>query len=204
MNLYVIFAEKFLRTGSLLLTTFSRKGRLPRIVAIGNDPVFVMDEQKTQSLLREVARLHLQLQRASIACCEGVTATQCFILTELGRSGPLTLAELGRRLSLDKGWISRAVDSMAQDGVLVKSPSETDQRSIIVSLSRAGQRCLAQTDSVLDAQAERVVSRIPESKQLAVHKALELLRDAMQAETLTGMEPVCCAVEQKRPGNRRR
>lgn len=163
-----------------------------------------MDEQETQSLLREVARLHLQLQRASIACCEGVTATQCFILTELGRSGPLTLAELGRRLVLDKGWISRAVDSMAQEGVLLKSPSETDQRAVIVSLSRAGQKRLAQTNSVLDAQAERVVSRIPQSKQASVQKALALLRDAMQAETLTEMESVCCVVEKKRPRNRRR
>src|SRR6185436_20853149 len=98
-----------------------------------------MDDRIMGMLLREVARLHLQMQRTSIACCGGTTSTQCFILTELGRSGTITLAELGRRLGLDKGWTSRAVDSMARAGLLVKTPSDTDRRTLNISLSPSGE-----------------------------------------------------------------
>src|SRR6266536_5489768 len=38
------------------------------------------------ALLREVARLHVQLQRNCVAYCGGTTSTQCTVLTELGRS----------------------------------------------------------------------------------------------------------------------
>ena len=48
----------------------------------------------TGALLREVARLHVQFQRTCVAECFGTTTTQCTVLTELGRSGPVTLATL--------------------------------------------------------------------------------------------------------------
>ncbi len=141
-----------------------------------------MSDQSTGALLREVARLHLQSQRASIACCSGTTLTQCFILTELGRSGPVTLADLGRRLGLDKSWTSRAVDSMVRQSLLKKSPGKNDRRTIMISLSSAGHRRYAELNQALDAQAERVMSRISRNNQSGVSKALLLLREAMQAE----------------------
>jgi DNA-binding MarR family transcriptional regulator len=141
-----------------------------------------MSEQTNGALLREVLRLHLQAQRASVACCGGTTLTQCFILTELGRAGPVTLAELGRRLGLDKSWTSRAVDSMAKQGLLKKMPGKEDRRTILISLSPAGQRRYAELNQALDSQAERVLSRVPKGNQPGVSKALQLLREALQAE----------------------
>ncbi len=34
------------------------------------------------ALLREVARLHAQMQREQLTCCQGTTSTQCLVLTE--------------------------------------------------------------------------------------------------------------------------
>ena len=48
------------------------------------------------ALLREVARLHVRAQRATLAC-EGASGTACTILTELGRAPSMTLAQLARR-----------------------------------------------------------------------------------------------------------
>ncbi|GHO94887.1 hypothetical protein KSF_049350 [Reticulibacter mediterranei] len=48
----------------------------------------------TGALLREVARLHTQLQRSCVTQCSGTTVTQCTVLTELERRGEMTLAEL--------------------------------------------------------------------------------------------------------------
>ena len=57
-------------------------------------------------LLREVARLYTRAQRVVADCCR-TTHTQGLLLTDLGRSGPLPLSELGTRVSLEKSWVSR-------------------------------------------------------------------------------------------------
>jgi N-acetylglutamate synthase-like GNAT family acetyltransferase len=55
------------------------------------------DEERHEglgSILRQVARLQLQIQRSRALACEGTTSTQCFIISELGR-----------RLALDDGLL---------------------------------------------------------------------------------------------------
>src|ERR671916_780585 len=97
----------------------------------------LMTQTPDSALLREVARLHLQLQRLCVASCGDTSSTQCFILGEVYRSGPLTQADLGRRLALDKSWTSRAVEALVQDGLLVKESAPEDRRAVLISLSKA-------------------------------------------------------------------
>lgn len=141
-----------------------------------------MDEMRAGWLLREVARMHGQLQRNEVAICCDTPSTQCHILTELDRSGPLTFAELVRRLNTDKGWVSRTVESMTQEGLLAKAPKPTDKRTIIVSLTEAGAEKAAEVQSTLNIQSGRVLQRIPGSERGNVARALELLHQALQRE----------------------
>ena len=135
------------------------------------------------ALLREVARLHLQLQRACVASCGDTGSTQCFILGEIYRSGPITLADLGRRLALDKGWVSRAVESLVQDGLLVKESHSEDRRAVVISLSKVGQKRYKELDNSLNAQVEQVMSHIPAKQRPRIYEALRLLRDALRTQT---------------------
>src|SRR5260370_41410150 len=99
----------------------------------------VMEQQKsTGALLREVARLHTHLQRENVACCDGTTVTQCTVLTALGRSGPVPLAELSRRIGFDKSWTSRAVEHLVQEGLIEQDADASDHRIVRVALSPAG------------------------------------------------------------------
>jgi DNA-binding MarR family transcriptional regulator len=142
-----------------------------------------MTQTPDSALLREVARLHLQLQRACVASCGDTSSTQCFVLGEVHRGGPLTLAELGRRLALDKGWTSRAVESLVQEGLLVKEAAPEDRRAVVISLSRAGRKRYEDLDRSLNARAEQVMRHIPEERRPAIYESLRLLRDALRTET---------------------
>lgn len=133
-------------------------------------------------LLREVARLHAHSQREQVAYCNGTTSTQCLILTGVGRHGPMTLADLGRRTNLDKGWLSRSVETLVQEGLLTKSLGEADRRTIRIALSPAGETRYQQLNETLDAHAERVMARIPPAEREQVAHALALLHHALQAE----------------------
>lgn len=134
-------------------------------------------------LLREVANLHARMQREGTdSCCGGATATQCVILTELGRSGPVTLADLVRRLGLDKGWVSRAVEATTQEGLLQKEPSPTDRRAVIISMTPAGEALCCTLNETLDSQSRRLFERIPPEERAGVTRALALLTEALRAE----------------------
>lgn len=142
-----------------------------------------MDVREAGALLRRVAQMHGQIQREGVdACCGGATSTQCLILTELGRSGPVTLAELVRRLGLDKGWVSRAVEAMSQEGLLRKEPNPTDKRAVIISMTESGSNLCCDLNNTLDSQSDRVMRRIPPEERANVFRALALLEQALKAE----------------------
>jgi DNA-binding MarR family transcriptional regulator len=138
------------------------------------------------SLLRAVARLHVRAQRATLAC-HSASVTQCTILTELGAAQPMTLAELARRLRLDKGWTSRAVDQLVQDGLVEKAPGREDRRTIALSLTAAGEAHHRRLETLLNAQVARVIGRVPERDRAGVARALRLLHDAYESEV--GLHP---------------
>jgi DNA-binding MarR family transcriptional regulator len=154
-----------------------------------------MDTPTAGILLREVARLHVQSQREQIACCNGTTSTQCLILTEVGRNGPMTLADLGRRTSLDKGWLSRAVETLVQQGLLTKALGDSDRRTIRIALSPAGQTRFQQLNETLNAHAQRVMARIPVAEREQVAHALDRLYQALQAEAAETAGIPCCEEE---------
>ena len=117
-----------------------------------------------------------------MACCAGTTITQCTLLTELGRSGPIPLAELARRIGFDKSWTSRAVEHLVQDSLIEKVPSQTDHRMVRLSLTAMGERRLQDLNGTLGGLAEHVMERIPVSEHEAVQRSLTLLLVALQAE----------------------
>lgn len=141
-----------------------------------------MDTVNAGALLRDIARLHVQLQRENVGLCHNTTPTQCAILSELGRSGEITLADLGRRVGLDKGWISRMVEGLAEEGLVHKMPSEADRRTVLVALSPAGEARYNALNQTLNTQAERVINEIPAEDHECVFHALRLLQAALQSE----------------------
>lgn len=138
-------------------------------------------------LLREVARLYTRAQRVVADCCR-TTSTQCHLLTELGRSGPLPLSELGTRVMLEKSWVSRAVDAMAARGLVTKEPNPSDARSWLVTLTADGERTVKDLDRTLDEHAEHLLGSLGERERAAVQNSLLLLMKALRDDTAAN----CC------------
>jgi DNA-binding MarR family transcriptional regulator len=137
-------------------------------------------EEKLGGLLREVARLYVQIQREDLACCNGTTVTQCLILTEIARSGGISLADLSRKVGLDKSWTSRAVEALANDGLLAKATGAEDRRTILITLTTAGEKRWAEINGLINRQASNITDFIPANDQPGVQKALELLQVALK------------------------
>ena len=156
-----------------------------RLVAIHN----LMAVTKTDSgeLLRKVARLYTRAQRVVADCCR-TTSTQCHLLTELGRSGPLPLSELGTRVMLEKSWVSRAVDAMVERGLVTKEPNPLDARSWLVTLTAAGERTVEELHTTLDQHTTQLLGALGARERAAVHDALLILMKALREDTAAN----CC------------
>jgi len=132
-------------------------------------------------LLREVARLYTRAQRSVADCCR-TSSTQCHLLVELGRSGPVPLSELGQRLSLEKSWVSRAVDGLVERGWATKEPNPLDARSWLVTLTAEGDHRVLELNATLDNHAARVLEQLNERDRATVEKSLLLLLKALRED----------------------
>ena len=142
---------------------------------------------RSGSLLREVARMYTRAQRVVADCCK-TTNTQCHLLGELGRAGPLPLSELGSRVMLEKSWVSRAVEAMVERGLVTKEPNPADARSWLVTLTADGERTVAALDRTLDEHAEKLLETLNERERAAVENSLLLLMKALREDAAA----MCC------------
>ena len=68
----------------------------------------------------------------------GMTRTQWRVMANLGRFGAMTARDICRISHIEKTKVSRAVAALETEGHLARSPSPTDRRAEILSLTDAG------------------------------------------------------------------
>ncbi|BEV72725.1 hypothetical protein THUN1379_22070 [Paludibacterium sp. THUN1379] len=132
------------------------------------------------NLLRELTRLYNQAQREHVTSGHDTSSTQSHVLMELGQAGLLTQQELGRRLSLDKGWVSRAVESLVQAELVAKSRHDNDRRSRWLELTAKGRKRYQALNVSLDSHAEQWMQTLDAAQREQIRKALAMLIAGMQ------------------------
>lgn len=130
-------------------------------------------------LIREIVRLYVRAQRKQAKCGDGASTVQCHVLTELLREEGLGQQALAERLGLDKGWISRAVDTLVAEGCISKQASPQDRRSVMLSLTPAGRARAQQLEGELNQHAAQLLQHVPPERHAQVHESLQLLLDAL-------------------------
>jgi len=133
-------------------------------------------------LLRAVARSFTELQRQTADCCGMASLTRCQLLTTLGRRQPLTQAELGRALGLDKAWVSRTVEALEAEGLIRKAASKEDRRAVCLALTPEGQRQFTELERRLNAFAQELIGQVAPERQGAVLEALAVLAEALERQ----------------------
>ncbi|MEV6429116.1 MarR family transcriptional regulator [Nocardia sp. NPDC051463] len=72
------------------------------------------------------------------------------ILAALDEFGVASQAELGRRCSMDRSDVVAAINELAEQGFVERTPDPDDRRRNIVTLTKAGDRQLRRMDRALD------------------------------------------------------
>ncbi len=113
--------------------------------------------------------------------CFGVTMSQCMTLELLQREGALPARRLAERLGLDNSTVTRTVDVLVRDGLLVRKRDEQrDRRRVFVSLTAQGEALAAKLQACADEYCGRVLAKIPASQREDLLRSLRLLAEALE------------------------
>lgn len=141
-----------------------------------------MENNQHAQLLRENLRLLTRrlglLDRGEATCC-GMSLSQCHTIVEIGRAGKLSVNELAELLNLDKSTVSRTVDALVNDGVLLRSADPADRRYVALTLSDKGREMFAGIEDRSSRYFTAICNSLPADKQPQVIESLKYLVRAM-------------------------
>lgn len=119
---------------------------------------------------KEVVRLY----RKSLDAL-GLTYTQYLVMMLLWENGDMTEGELGKRLHLDSGTLAPLLKRLEKQGLINRSRLESNERKLLLTLTKDGERL-----------KEKAVS-VPEAMQGCVplsEKELKTLKDLLNKALL--------------------
>lgn len=104
-------------------------------------------------------------------------------LAALDEHGELSQVELGRHLSLDRKDVAVALDSLAQRGLVERTPDPDDRRRNVIALTDEGRELVPKLDRTLESAQQRVLAPLSEAEASQFRATLAKLIDV---DTETG------------------
>lgn len=105
----------------------------------------------------------------------GYSVTETRILFELLQSDGISANQLIEMLHLDKSYVSRLIRSFEQKGMIIRHPSSTDGRALIIQLTAKGQ-----------AEAEHLISMTNHQ----IHQLIETFDAETRSNLCEAMETI--------------
>ena len=130
--------------------------------------------------IRVLERSLNMLNQSSDTDCSSLGLSQCHALIEIGRKESIALKELALTLQLDASTTSRTVDALVKKGLVNRTPSEIDRRSIQISLTEAGHALFVKIESDMDQKFDAILTKIDSSQHDMILNSLELILTALK------------------------
>ena len=96
----------------------------------------------------------------------GLTHPQYLVMLALWEESPLTVAELGRRLSLEPATLSPLLKRLEASGMVTRDRDPRDVRALAVSLTARGRRTRSRAERIPPAILDRLDMSLDELEEL--------------------------------------
>jgi DNA-binding MarR family transcriptional regulator len=93
-----------------------------------------------------------------------------------------TMQELARFLGLDKSSVTGLVDRAERRGLVVRVPSATDRRAVLVSLTDDGRSLVSRAAAGFEADVSALLSRLPPRERETLSRIISRLLVAHAAD----------------------
>jgi DNA-binding MarR family transcriptional regulator len=137
---------------------------------------------KFRSALRQLDRV-VGFQAKSN--CHGVTIAQCHVLLQIESEQSTTSNEVSRSLNLDISTISRTVENLLSDKLVIRKQNSADRRSFDLLLSKKGKQICDCINAEANEYISRVMNNIPAKTRTQVLQNFEIIVDAFVKSDLS-------------------
>ena len=128
----------------------------------------------------------LELSAARMYAKEfGMSHAEWRMLAALSIHGATTVGDLGRRLRIDKGWISRAATTLLRKGWIKRLLVPQDGRKVLIDLTPTGRRRYLDVESKAIDRQELLLRDFSEAERKRIFDLLE--RFQRRADEMLGM-----------------
>ncbi|NMM63338.1 MarR family transcriptional regulator [Clostridium sp. P21] len=132
--------------------------------------------------LRELIRVLVRnlgiLEKEDTSCC-GVTISQCHAIVEIGRAEEISLNELAKILTVDKSTMSRTINNLVKNELVIREMHPEDRRYVTIKLTDKGMKAFKNVESGMQEYYENIFKAIPKEKREQVLESLKLLTEAV-------------------------
>lgn len=146
-----------------------------------------MENIEQAKRLREMMRLLVRklgfMERDEASCCK-ITISQCHSIVEVGRAGKLSLNDLAESLNLDKSTVSRSVDNLVNQDLIIRENDPHDRRFVMLCLTEQGENIYQEVENHMEDYFLEIISMIPPEKREQVIESINYLTEAVHG-------PVC-------------
>lgn len=147
-----------------------------------------MEDLQQAQRLREMMRLLVRklgfLEREGASCCK-ITISQCHAIVEVGRAGKMSLVDLAETLKLDKSTVSRLIDNLVNQNLILREADTKDRRFIMLALTLQGEEVYQMIEQRMQQYFLQLIDTIPMDKREQVIESIGYLTKFMHA-------PNCC------------
>ena len=103
---------------------------------------------------------------------EGVRKYHFRVLVALSDDGPLSQAELGRRLAIDRSDVAAIAAELEQRELLARTRDDRDRRRNVVTITPEGQAALARMDKAIAAAQTTLLAPLSSAEQRQLSELL--------------------------------
>lgn len=140
-------------------------------------------ENQGGNFLRELLRILIRnlgmLEKSEASCC-GTTIAQCHAIAEIGRGSQVSLNELAELLGLDKSTMSRTINNLVEDDLVIREIHPEDRRYITIELTDKGKEVFKSIERSMELYYKSIFKSIPEDKREQVLESLQFLAEAVK------------------------
>lgn len=122
-------------------------------------------------------------------------APRGYCILQAALSGEYTQGEIGQAIGVDKTTMVVTLDSLEAAGLAERTPSKTDRRARVISVTAKGKKRLAQAEQVTADLYEEVLSELDADQREVLLGAL----DKLQCGSLAGNSPCQKAPRRRAP-----
>ncbi|PNU21077.1 MarR family transcriptional regulator [Geothermobacter hydrogeniphilus] len=140
-------------------------------------------ELRILQALRRIIRA-VDIHSHKLSTQHNITGPQLACLLAINEEGPLTSANLAKKVYLSPSTVVGIIDRLEEKGLIERNRNSKDRRQVHISTTSAGRQLVETAPSLLQDTLSSALVELPEIEQVSITMSLEKLVDLMEARQI--------------------